>query len=679
MLQRIGDELDVKQPQNIRLAQYLLVIASVTVLLLVSEAVLWSLGVPLVADQGDASFGFSSDRTVFVREGDVFRVRPEVRGTVFNDTRFEADKPVDGFRAFVLGGSSAYGFPWSDKQAFSGILDAALQRSRSGPVEVINVGGLSYAMHRLSILSQELVRYSPDVLIIYSGHNEFVERIHFANVNAESEVMRKVRRGLAHTRLYSFAVQLAHPEPAKASEFLTVQRSLTHRYTTEEKEEVAEDFRAGLAELIATAHAHKVPVVLCTVPANLADWQPNASLLATDDPKHWQQSFAAGKDALNRHAAEEARQMFEEARRLAPGHAETAYLLGQACEALEDYDCARRAYADAADLDASPERRLSEFNAAIVAAAGRGQTPSLSVLDVEATFTATAAHGLIGFDLIEDYVHPTLKGHRLIAKALYHHLAQLGVPTLERVMNDPELDRLAVEAQSAGQQRSAAWFFNQGVVLENAGHLDQALKAYANALDVAPDYFGAIGNTARILYERGDRAGAAKYIGMMAELNPRDVGGLVLQANVALDEKRFEDAMRLLQTAIEEDPTRTTPWMMLGSALRDQHRPEEAIEPLRRATALDPGHAEARLLYGVVLMETGRFDEAQREIEQAVRLDPSAARAHLYLGLVHENQNRLEEASQAYQEALRLRPGYQDAEQGRQRTGHQITGGSPSP
>ena len=42
-------------------------------------------------------------------------------------------------------------------------------------IEAINASGVSYAMHRLNIVADELLRYEPDVFIVYSGHNEFVE------------------------------------------------------------------------------------------------------------------------------------------------------------------------------------------------------------------------------------------------------------------------------------------------------------------------------------------------------------------------------------------------------------------------------------------------------------------------------------------------------------------------
>ena len=35
-------------------------------------------------------------------------------------------------------------------------------------------GGVSYASYRVAALMEELVRYEPDLFVIYSGHNEFL-------------------------------------------------------------------------------------------------------------------------------------------------------------------------------------------------------------------------------------------------------------------------------------------------------------------------------------------------------------------------------------------------------------------------------------------------------------------------------------------------------------------------
>lgn len=41
---------------------------------------------------------------------------------------------------------------------------------------MINVGAISYASYRAAGLMDKLTQYDPDLFIVYTGHNEFLER-----------------------------------------------------------------------------------------------------------------------------------------------------------------------------------------------------------------------------------------------------------------------------------------------------------------------------------------------------------------------------------------------------------------------------------------------------------------------------------------------------------------------
>ena len=58
--------------------------------------------------------------------------------------------------------------------AFTAIFGDVLAHARpERAVEAVNASGVSYAMHRLNLVLDELVAYEPDLVIVYSGHNEF--------------------------------------------------------------------------------------------------------------------------------------------------------------------------------------------------------------------------------------------------------------------------------------------------------------------------------------------------------------------------------------------------------------------------------------------------------------------------------------------------------------------------
>ena len=135
---------------------------------------------------GDPFVGFASrahlyeavpEATADLSPAALLETTPERRRWVHH-TRFTPDKPHGQFRIFSIGGSTTYGRPYDgDLVSFPGWLRLLLPAvDPSRPWEVINAGGISYASYRAALVMEELVAYEPDLFIVYTGHNEFLER-----------------------------------------------------------------------------------------------------------------------------------------------------------------------------------------------------------------------------------------------------------------------------------------------------------------------------------------------------------------------------------------------------------------------------------------------------------------------------------------------------------------------
>lgn len=170
----------------------------------VAELGLWAVGVPTLIEREDPSRGFSGLLHVFRREGSLYRTAPANRGKTFNDQTFLARKPANGLRLFCLGGSSSYGYPWGAEAAFTGVVGEALAAAhRDRRVEAVNASGISYAMHRLGIVADELLGYEPDLFLVYEGHNEFIETAFFESLKHRGRVRSRLEHVAAHSRVYS--------------------------------------------------------------------------------------------------------------------------------------------------------------------------------------------------------------------------------------------------------------------------------------------------------------------------------------------------------------------------------------------------------------------------------------------------------------------------------------------
>jgi tetratricopeptide (TPR) repeat protein len=601
------------------------IVAGITLALLgLIEIGLAVAGVQGLAGERDPFLGFSRLVRVFQAEAarGVYATPPAAVARSFNHQEFRIEKPANGLRVFTLGGSSAYGFPWGAEIAFTRVLGDALHTSRPGrTVEAVNASGMSYGSNRLRVLAHEVLDYSPDAVIVYEGHNEFVEDRFYRELLGRDERLDPVRALLHRWRLFTVATRLSErmrrrPERGTAAGAegagaaadsaalvglgLDVERDEPTGVDAAEKERVSARFEENLRDIVARVQRQGAAMVLCTVAANVRDWRPYLSAfdpaLPQDARNQVLAALAEGRRLLDAGDAPGAIRRLELARSQAPGHAEVQFVLGRAYETAERWADARTAYARARDADTLPARVLSSINDATRRVAA--ETGAMLV-DIEREFEAASPHGLVGFNLVEDYVHPTPRGHRLIALALWRAFEARGLagpprdaPVEEfwRTVGEAPADPIAATGNTGGVPawRRAALLYNTGVILEHQGQAERAIEKYREALALHPRNAGAATNLGRLLAIRNDVAGAAVAFRLAVDANPQSARALSGLGRALVQQGRPAEAESLLEKAAAIDPRSVATLSFLGHARRMQGDLAGAEQAYRAALAIDP-------------------------------------------------------------------------------------------
>jgi adenylate cyclase len=127
-----------------------------------------------------------------------------------------------------------------------------------------------------------------------------------------------------------------------------------------------------------------------------------------------------------------------------------------------------------------------------------------------------------------------------------------------------------------------------------------------------------------------------------------------------------EEAIRLIEQAIELDPESATGWSELaithhlaatsGWAEFSDGAWDRAIECAKRALALDPSLGEAHTVSGAVLLKRGEFNRAVRELEAGAAASPNAAWLVAMLARALPDHGRPAEGLELIQRAFRLNP-----------------------
>ncbi|MEL6823342.1 MAG: hypothetical protein AAFP70_16400, partial [Calditrichota bacterium] len=95
------------------------------------------------------------------------------------------EKPQDSFRIFALGGSTMAGYPYLFNASFPSILRGILQEAiPNKTIEVANLGMSAVPSYAVRDIVMNLESYKPDMLIIYTGHNEFYGALGIASAES---------------------------------------------------------------------------------------------------------------------------------------------------------------------------------------------------------------------------------------------------------------------------------------------------------------------------------------------------------------------------------------------------------------------------------------------------------------------------------------------------------------
>lgn len=157
--------------------------------------------------------------------------------------------------------------------------------------------------------------------------------------------------------------------------------------------------------------------------------------------------------------------------------------------------------------------------------------------------------------------------------------------------------------------------FLRGNALQRRDQLDDALKVYAEALRLDPEYYHALNNS-----------------------------GVALRR-----QNKYQAAIACYRRALEIEPKNADCLGNLGNALKDLDRMVEALEAHRAAIALKPDDPGTRYNYGVALRDAGEFKDALAEFDFVCAAKPDDPKPQWDRAIALLSLGRFKEGWQAYE------------------------------
>jgi tetratricopeptide (TPR) repeat protein len=305
---------------------------------------------------------------------------------------FHKVKPENDFRVFIMGGSTAAGFPYPMNGAFSRYVKRYLSLRYPGvEIEVINLAISAINSYTLRDLMPGIIAQRPDLILIYAGHNEYYGALGagssqfwgssraIVNLLLDAKNIRIVQllRNIIISIRGWFASTPVSPKDATLMEGMVGQQ-LIPLYSSVYENGLAQ-FEGNMRDVIEIAREAGIPVIISTMTCNLRDQAPFESARKDSLPAA-ADVFKAAVDSLQKGLAGAAAPLFMRAK----------------------------------ELDLLRFRAPEAINSIIRKLALDYRLP---LIDMNSVFTRHSEYGIVGGELMTDHVHPNISGIELMGRA----------------------------------------------------------------------------------------------------------------------------------------------------------------------------------------------------------------------------------------------------------------------
>ena len=310
---------------------------------------------------------------------------------------FDIQKKNNTIRVFILGGSSAAGYPFTPNGSFARYIKKRLELVYENKnIEVINCAMAAINSYALLDMMPGVLEQKPDIILIYAGHNEY-----YGALGAGSLESLGNSRWLVNTML-------------KANKYKTVQlmrniiKSAMSLFSSENKKSgtlmarMAEDqmielgssvyqtgvnqFKGNLDDMLKMASDANIPVIISDLASNLKDQFPFVSIDENDE-------FSAKYN----------------------------YEMGKKYVSENKTQIALEYFIKAKDLDALRFRAPSEINSTIKQLS---EKYNFSIVSSKDKFNQLSPDGIVGANFMTDHLHPTITGYQEIGELFINKMLE---------------------------------------------------------------------------------------------------------------------------------------------------------------------------------------------------------------------------------------------------------------
>jgi tetratricopeptide (TPR) repeat protein len=544
--------------------------------------------------------------------GGKYVINPDVGKRYFNNLQnvpftnedvFDQDKRKNAYRIFVLGASSAAGFPYMPLGSFSNYIKRRLEITYPNTtIEVVNLSITGVNSYTLLDLVPGILEQKPDLILIYAGHNEFYGALGIGSAEFIS-TSRSLVRLVLYLNKYkttqfvrnsiNWVNSVFESEDSEKPSGTLMSRMARDQYIPLNSDKFnagLEQFSENLKEILKLTKDNNVPVIVSKLASNLKDQKP--FVFISDSEINADQVYEEAVIELKNNNITKADSLFRLSK----------------------------------DLDALRFRAPEEINKIIGILCkefGAGTVP------IDSLFNAMSPDGIVGNNLMVDHLHPNPEGYKLIGKAFYEIMQENGnIPGTEDAavafnLQDSvtRVDYMFTDLDSVIGNYSIillknAWPFvkrrdsqiSKNIFIQSNFIDSIALEVIEKKISWSDAHLNAsiqylkrddiknhIKHMNILVYQYPflkDYNTALRYFYERNKLNPGDFT-LKKMGIISLYNKNYDDAIRYLTQSNQSDSSDIQVLYNLALAYKGKQDFKSALVTINKCLNIDPDHAEA--------------------------------------------------------------------------------------
>ncbi len=530
---------------------------------------------------------------------------------------FDIKKKPGAIRVFVIGGSSAAGYPFSPNGSFSKYIRKRLELVYPNkPIEVINCAMTAINSYALLDMLPGILEKKPDIILIYAGHNEY-----YGALGAGSLETLGNSRGLVNFMLainHYKSIQLLRDGIQSIVQYFSPQKertgTLMSRMAKEQSIVIYSDtyntginqFEGNLRDILRMTKEANVKVILSDLTSNLKDQRPFISV-----------------DRFENQSAK------------------AAYELGEEILANGNNNDALQFFIRAKDLDALRFRAPSDINKIIYKLADEFGYPTISA---DSTFNALSDYGIVGSNLMTDHLHPTLEGYQIIGKLFIDKMLEKNyLPMSSKIAErSADQDKYVVANYDFTELDTTIGKYRI-TILKNDWPFVENLTSTSNILNLLnvknySDSLALFVLENKIPWERAHRNLAKRF------LNKGDIDNYLKEMNVIIFQYPF------IYNYYE----------MIINNLLDRKMFDKALPYLEKYDKLTPTAFTAKWI-GIIELSKENTTKAIRYFEKSIKLNSFDDQVYFNLAGAYSMKKNYQEALSAIDNCLMINPNYKGA------------------